>query len=229
MIIEDEIDKITTDWKPVLKSSLSNINSCMFINDINPIYPPRDKIFSCFNAFNISDLKVVIIGQDPYHQPNQANGLCFSVENGIKPPPSLKNIFREIHSDIYSSEGEFNIEQWNTDLTRWALQGVLLLNNTLTVSHGKPNSHVTHWKGFVSNIIKYITEHCNEIVFLLWGKNAQLIKKYISKEVIHNHFFLECGHPSPLSANRGCWFGNKHFSKTNKLLNNCGKDSIIWN
>lgn len=237
MILSEEIDKLTTNWKPVLKECLKELphldtsvsHEIEFYDGVTHIYPPRDKLFSCFNAFNIDELKVVIIGQDPYHQPGQANGLCFSVESGIKHPPSLKNIFKEVHSDINGSDTQFNIDEWNTDLSRWASQGVLLLNNTLTVIHGRPNSHLKHWLGFTKYIVKYITENCNDVVFLLWGKNAQSVKKYIEKKDLNKHYFLESHHPSPLSANKGGWFGTKHFSKTNTILKTLGKTEIDWN
>ncbi len=187
----------------------------------NICFPPKNLIFSAFNKCKFDDLKVVIIGQDPYHGEGEANGLCFSVNNGVKVPPSLRNIFREINYDL-----EQIILPNSGNLERWASQGVLLLNNTLTVRKDMPNSH-SHldWKIFTDNVIKLISDKKENIVFLLWGNFAQ---KKGSKIDRNKHLVLETGHPSPMSANQGKWFGNKHFSKTNEYLKNKNKKEILW-
>jgi len=168
------------------------------------------------NAF----LKVVIIGQDPYHGVGQANGLCFSVHDSIKHPPSLVNIFKELNTDI---QKEIPI---SGDLSHWANQGVLLLNATLTVKAHEAGSHQKHgWEVFTDAVISIISEQKRDVVFLLWGGFAQKKGKKIDKK---KHYVLTSGHPSPLSANRGYWFGNKHFSKTNELLKASRRPVIVW-
>jgi uracil-DNA glycosylase len=183
-------------------------------------YPPASKVFNAFEQFDFSKLKVVIIGQDPYHGPGQANGLCFSVADGIPFPPSLQNIFKEIETDL-------GIEiPVSGNLERWAEQGVLLLNATLTVRAHLAGSHQGKgWEHFTDAIIKNISNHSEGIVFMLWGGFAKRKQKLIDRR---KHFVLETGHPSPLSANRGYWFGNKHFSKANKILEDSGKEAIRW-
>lgn len=225
------IDNIKTDWKEIitdiLKSDKFNEIEKNLLEEYNnfeglaEIYPKKELIFNAFNYFNFQELKVVIIGQDPYHQPNQANGLCFSVNQNIKIPPSLKNIFKEIY-DNYNLELP-NLKTGNLEYL--AQQGILLLNNTLTVRQSTPNSHIKIWKGFSDEIIKYILENHNNIVFLLWGNNA---KKILKNKDIKNHYILEANHPSPLSANKGGWFGNKHFIKTNEILSKNNKKEINW-
>lgn len=183
-------------------------------------YPAGKDIFNAFNFCPFSTVKVVILGQDPYHGPKQANGLCFSVHDGISHPPSLINIFKELESDTgkdYPKSG---------DLTSWAEQGVLLLNATLTVRAHQAGSHQKKgWETFTDAVIKAISDHKEDVVFLLWGGYAKKKGVIIDKK---KHNVLTSGHPSPLSANRGYWFGNKHFSQTNKLLNNKGIASIKW-
>lgn len=183
-------------------------------------FPPVEQIFNAFEYCHFSNLKVVIIGQDPYHGEKQANGLCFSVSDGVSHPPSLKNIFKEIESDLYISSPE------SGNLERWAKQGVLLLNATLTVrSHG-PGSHQNMgWETFTDAVINTISKEKDNVVFLLWGGFAKKKLKLIDDR---KHHILKSGHPSPLSANRGCWFGNKHFSKSNFLLEQAGLKSIDW-
>lgn len=225
------IDNIDTDWKEIitdiLKSEKYNeieknlIEEYENFEGLAEIYPKKELIFNAFNYFNFEELKVVIIGQDPYHQPNQANGLCFSVNENIKIPPSLKNIFKEIY-DNYDLE---YTNLTNGNLEYLAQQGILLLNNTLTVRQSTPNSHLKIWKGFSYEIIKYILENHNNIVFLLWGNNA---KKILKNKDIKNHYILEANHPSPLSANKGGWFGNKNFIKTNEILSKNNKKEINW-
>ncbi len=183
-------------------------------------YPKGKDIFKAFELSTFEDTKVVIIGQDPYHGPLQAHGLCFSVQEGVAHPPSLVNIFKELETDIghtYPTTG---------NLIPWAKQGVLLLNATLTVRKGHAGSHQNKgWEIFTDEVIKTISLKKEKVVFLLWGGFARRKKKIIDKQ---RHFILECGHPSPLSANRGYWFGNKHFSQTNSLLAQAGLESIDW-
>lgn len=183
-------------------------------------FPPKNQVFSAFNHCKYDNLKVVIIGQDPYHGDGQANGLSFSVADNIKHPPSLINIFKEIETDLNQSYPK------SGNLERWANQGVLLLNATLTVRAHEAGSHQKQgWETFTDAVIKTISEQNNDIVFLLWGGFAKKKIKLIDK---YKHHVLGCGHPSPLSANRGYWFGNKHFSSTNELLEKLGRISIKW-
>lgn len=183
-------------------------------------YPKGKEIFAAFDKCPVEDLKVVLLGQDPYHGEGQANGLSFSVRDGIAYPPSLVNIFREIEEDLklpYPESG---------NLSRWAEQGVLLLNTTLTVRANTAGSHQGQgWETFTDAVIKSISDNCQHIVFLLWGSFA---KKKIALIDTQKHCVLSSGHPSPLSANRGYWFGNKHFSKTNAYLSSVGKQAIDW-
>ena len=184
------------------------------------VYPPKNKIFYAFGLCKWENLKVVIIGQDPYHQPNQAQGLAFSTPKDIKNPPSMVNILKEIKQDTNKD----SICQ-DGDLTPWARQGVLLINSILTVEDSKPKSHHNiGWETFTANIIKYISEHKTQIIFLLWGSSAIAKSKLIDK---NKHFILTAPHPSPLSAYRG-FFGSKHFSITNNILKNINKKEIIW-
>lgn len=186
----------------------------------NTCYPKGGKIFEAFNLCDFNNVKVVIIGQDPYHGEGQAHGLCFSVNDGIAHPPSLKNIFKEIETDLNISYPK------SGDLEHWAKQGVLLLNATLTVRAGIAGSHQNKgWEIFTNTVLSLISEKKENVVFLLWGGFAKKIGKQINTE---KHFVLTSGHPSPLSANRGYWFGNKHFSKTNNYLKNKGVAKISW-
>ena len=183
-------------------------------------FPPEDLIFNAFNTCTLEALKVVIIGQDPYHNYNQANGLSFCVNDGVKHPPSLVNIFKEIETDLntpYPSSG---------NLEHWARQGVFLLNATLTVRAHEAGSHQNKgWETFTDAVIKTISNQKENVVFLLWGGFAKKKSKLIDGT---KHHILTSGHPSPLSANRGYWFGNKHFSQTNSLLASNGLDLINW-
>ncbi|WP_299216875.1 uracil-DNA glycosylase [uncultured Aquimarina sp.] len=183
-------------------------------------FPKGSEIFAAFDYCSFDDVKVVIIGQDPYHGVEQANGLCFSVNNGITMPPSLINIFKEVESDI-------NIPfPSNGNLEHWARQGVLLLNATLTVRAHQAGSHQGRgWEKFTDAVIQSVSSNKNNIVFLLWGGFA---KKKGAKINSKNHYVLNSGHPSPLSANRGYWFGNKHFSKTNEYLIKTNQLPIQW-
>lgn len=184
-------------------------------------FPPKELIFSAFEQFDFQDTKVVIIGQDPYHGTGEANGLCFSVNDGVAIPPSLKNIFTEINTEynriLFPTSG---------NLERWAKQGVLLLNAGLTVRKDEANSHKhLKWNVFTDAVIDVINQKSENVVFLLWGSFAQKKGKLIDRE---KHLVLESGHPSPLSANRGMWFGNNHFKLTNEYLREKGKSEIHW-
>ena len=184
-------------------------------------FPPKELIFAAFDSCAFDDLKVVIIGQDPYHGINEANGLCFSVNDGIKIPPSLRNIFREMNDDLgtifFPNSG---------NLERWAKQGVLLLNASLSVRIDTPNSHKhLKWATFTDAVIQKISDEKENVVFLLWGSFAQKKGAKIDR---NKHFVLESGHPSPMSANQGKWFGNKHFSQTNAYLKSKGKTEMEW-
>ena len=183
-------------------------------------FPPQELIFEAFKRCSWEDLKIVIIGQDPYHGFEQANGLSFSVYDGVSFPPSLRNIFKELERDL-----KIPIPI-SGNLERWAEQGVLLLNATLTVHEGAAGSHQGQgWEAFTDSVINVISKEKEGVVFLLWGGFA---KKKGGKIDRIKHLVLEAGHPSPLSANRGLWFGNKHFSKTNEILTNLKKKAIDW-
>ncbi len=191
---------------------------------LHTCFPPKELIFNAFNACTFNSVKVVILGQDPYHGVGEANGLAFSVNDGIKIPPSLRNIYREINA---AQEYVFEpIEQTSGNLERWAKQGVLLLNATLTVRKDTANSHKhLHWQQFTDAIIQTISKESENIIFLLWGNFAQKKLHLIDTT---KHYVLTSGHPSPMSANQGKWFGNKHFSKTNEILKRLGKKPIEW-
>ena len=183
-------------------------------------YPPGKLIFNAFNLCPFNEVKVVIIGQDPYHEPGQAHGLSFSVQEGIAFPPSLQNIFKEIHDDLGTP-----IPQ-NGDLSRWARQGVLLLNATLTVRAHQANSHATFgWQAFTDAAIKALTSHRQHLVYMLWGGFARSKAPMIDRQ---QNLVLESVHPSPLSANRGGWFGQHQFSRANSYLTEQGLKPIDW-
>ena len=183
-------------------------------------YPPGKKIFNAFNHCPFEMVKVVIIGQDPYHEPMQANGMSFSVNKGIAFPPSLLNIFKEISDDLGKPIPDCG------DLTRWAEQGVMLLNATLTVRAHMAGSHQHKgWETFTDAVIKVLSEQKENIVFMLWGGYAKSKASLINKD---KHLILQSVHPSPLSANRGGWFGNHHFSLCNSYLSSHGKTEIDW-
>lgn len=186
----------------------------------NTCFPEGTDIFEAFNRTPFDKVKVVILGQDPYHAPHQAHGLCFSVNEGIAIPPSLKNIYKEIENDLGKPVPVTG------NLEHWADQGVLLLNAVLTVRAKQAGSHKNKgWENFTDSVIKLISEKKENVVFLLWGDYA---KKKGAKIDSSKHLILTSGHPSPLSANRGYWFGNKHFSKTNDYLIKHGKEPIKW-
>lgn len=184
------------------------------------VYPPGSLIFNAFDHTPVDTVKVVIIGQDPYHGPNQAHGLCFSVNDGVPFPPSLKNIFKELESDIGMPKPA------SGNLTKWADQGVLLLNATLTVRAGNAGSHQKKgWEQFTDAAIRKLADSRKNLVFLLWGRFAQNKESLISKQ--NGHLILKAAHPSPLSAHSG-FFGCKHFSKTNSFLESKGLSPIEW-
>lgn len=184
------------------------------------IYPPSSLIFNAFNLTALSNVKVVILGQDPYHGENQAHGLSFSVQKGVALPPSLRNIFHELNTDLGVSISRHG------DLTHWAEQGVLLLNSVLTVEAGQPTSHQKHgWEDFTNYVIDVLNEQCENIVFILWGAYAQRKGQRIDP---NKHLVLKAAHPSPLAANRGGFFGCKVFSKTNNYLKQHGIKPIDW-
>lgn len=216
---------ITKNWYELLKDDFSSSefkNLQKFLDEEYAhyrIYPRPEKIFNALNLTKFEDVKVVIIGQDPYHQQGQAHGLCFSVEKDTKLPPSLQNIYKEIETEL----GKKSLT--NGDLTKWAKQGVLLLNSVLTVRESCPNSHKNKgWEIITKKIIKRLNERQKPIVFILWGANAIEMGRDIDK--IH-HFVLSCCHPSPLSAYGG-FFGCGHFTKTNEILRSLGESEIEW-
>lgn len=218
--------KIHPSWQEVLNQEFEKPYFQKLISFVRNEYatktcfPKGNEIFAAFDHCPFDKVKVVIIGQDPYHGYGQANGLCFSVNDGIAFPPSLLNVFKEIQTDLnipFPKSG---------NLERWADQGVLLLNATLTVREGEAGSHQNKdWETFTDAVIQKISDDKENVVFLLWGGFA---KKKGAKIDRKKHYVLETGHPSPLSANRGLWFGNKHFSKTNTYLQSLGKEPIKW-
>jgi uracil-DNA glycosylase len=218
--------KIEESWKPVLKNEFSKpyfLEAVTFIKTEKAlgkvIYPPGSLIFNAFNATPFEQVKVVILGQDPYHGKGQAHGLCFSVPQGVKPPPSLMNIFKELTTDVGMPF------PFHGDLTNWAKQGVLLLNASLSVRENEPLSHCQiGWIPFTDSVISLISSQKKNIVFLLWGKYAQEKQALIDET---KHLVLKAAHPSPFSANNG-FFGCRHFSKTNEYLMKNGKDPIDW-
>ena len=219
--------KIESSWKQVLKQEFTQSYFLQIVTFLKTeraagkiIFPPGPLIFNAFNQTPFTKVKVVIIGQDPYHGPGQAHGLSFSVPNGVNPPPSLVNIFKEIESD----SGVAMPKQYG-NLTRWAEQGVLLLNSALTVRANEPFSHARiGWAEFTNAVIKKISDEKKGVVFLLWGKFAQEKLSLIDET---NHFVLKAAHPSPFSADKG-FFGCRHFSKTNDLLAKQGLSPIDW-
>jgi uracil-DNA glycosylase len=217
---------IGNDWDKVLAPLLSSelyasIRSFLKSEySTQIIYPPMNDLFNAFKLTPYSSVKVVILGQDPYHGEGQAHGLCFSVKEGVKPPPSLVNIYKEIESDLGIPAPKSGC------LTKWATQGVMLLNTTLSVREGKPNSHSKcGWQDFTDEVIRLLSKREEPMVFLLWGANARSKKKLIDHK---KHLILESVHPSPLSAFNG-FFGCKHFSKTNEFLSKNGLNPIDWN
>lgn len=183
------------------------------------IYPDMYDLFNCFRYTPFDELKAVLLGQDPYHEKGQAHGLCFSVQDGITPPPSLENMFKELKNDIGMERPK------SGNLTKWAKEGVLLLNTTLTVREHAANSHSKcGWAWFTDSVIKLVSDEKENVVFILWGGNARSKKPLIDEK---KHLVLECAHPSPLSAYNG-FFGCRHFSKTNDYLIKHGKTPVDW-
>lgn len=210
-VLEDEFEK------PYFKELMAKVDEAY---KKNRCFPERNKIFSAFSYTPFDKVRVVLLGQDPYHEVGQAHGLCFSVLPPCPPPPSLVNIFKEQREDVGITIPNHGC------LISWAKQGVLLLNTTMSVEEGKANSHVKFgWTTFTDNVIKKLAERKEPIVFLLWGRNARLKKNLI--EQFGTHYILECAHPSPLSAYNG-FFGCKHFSKTNEFLEKNGLEPINW-
>lgn len=228
--IENEISKLDTNWKDILKKNFNiieiNDNINKEVEVYSPeikIFPPNNLIFSAFNYFNFEDLNVVIIGQDVYHNERngkaEANGLCFSVSEGIPKPPSLNNLFKELNNDL-----KIPIPK-HGNLESWAEQGILLLNCALTVRQKKPGSHYKFWKQHTDNLIQYISDNKNDIIYILLGNFAKNKKCLIN---CNKNFIIEANHPSPLSANRGGFFGSKIYSKTNQILEQLNKNKINW-
>lgn len=218
---------LNPSWQSILSEEIQKL----YFNDLmkavdeeyqNYIcFPKKELLFAAFNSCSFADLKVVIIGQDPYHGDGEANGLCFSVNEDVAIPPSLRNIFREINQDL---DTVFLPSSGN--LERWAKQGILLLNASLSVRKDSPNSHKhLKWSIFTDAVIHKISTEKENVVFLLWGNFAHKKGTKIDRT---KHLVLESGHPSPMSANQGKWFGNNHFSQTNLYLQSVGKTVIEW-
>ena len=218
-------DSLNNDWKKVLNSSISSpyfTDLSLFLAsefDQKEIFPPVDLIFSAFQHCSFQDTKVVIIGQDPYHGLGQAQGLSFSVPSAFPLPPSLRNIYKELYSDL-------KVVRYSGDLSSWAEQGVLLLNSVLTVRSGEPNSHAKQgWEEFTQNVIRNLSEQKQNVIFVLWGAYAQKLAKHIDSS---KHLIIQASHPSPLSANRGGFFRTKPFSQINQYLLASGQEGIDW-
>lgn len=217
--------KLNNDWDELLKNEFSSqyyLDLREFLKSeysSRPIYPPMNDIFNALRYTSFENTRVVILGQDPYHGAGQAHGLCFSVKRGTEPPPSLKNIFKELKAELNISEPPCG------ELTGWAKQGVLLLNTTLTVREGQPQSHKGRgWEILTDKIISVLNSKSSPVVFMLWGGNARAKKQLITNK---SHLVLECAHPSPLSAYAG-FFGCNHFKAANEFLVLNGKTPIMW-
>lgn len=215
------IKKLSKEWKDIFQKEFEKEYFSELEKFIEKeyreetIYPPKEYMFSAYELTPFNEVKIVVVGQDPYHAPGQAHGLAFSVEKGIRIPPSLVNIYKELHTDI-----NFEIPNHGY-LVQWAKQGVLLMNTCLTVRDGQANSHKGHgWENFTDNIIKELSKREKPMVFILWGNNAKKMKKYIDTE---KHLVIEGTHPSPLSAYRG-FFGGKYFSRANEFL----QEPVDW-
>jgi uracil-DNA glycosylase len=218
------ISYLDPEWQELLKDELDSLNFTRIVSFLNSqnstIYPPKELIFNAFNLCKPSNLKVIIIGQDPYHNVGEAMGLAFSTPNNIKTPPSLKNIFKELFDDldcdIFTSR--------SSDLTSWANQGVLLLNTALTVECNRPASHSKiGWQIFTAGVIRVINAKFDHCVFMLWGNHAKNLAPLIDS---NRHIILKAAHPSPLAC--GAFFGSRHFSQCNAYLLAHGKSSIDW-
>ena len=218
---------LNPEWQTILSDEIQKPYFADLMESVaeeyktNICFPPKELIFSAFESCSFKDLKVVIIGQDPYHGNGEANGLCFSVNDTVRIPPSLRNINRELSDDL----GTIFLPT-SGNLEDWAKQGILLLNASLTVRKDTPNSHKhLKWNLFTDAVIDHISSNKENVVFLLWGAFAHKKGLKIDR---NKHLVLESGHPSPMSANQGKWFGNKHFSKTNAYLKQNGKETINW-
>lgn len=217
---------ITKNWYDLLKDKFDSLEFVQLQKKLDAeyhnktIYPKAENVFNALNLVKFKDVKVVIIGQDPYHGPNQAHGLCFSVEKDVAIPPSLQNIYKELKSDLGCTIPTHG------NLTKWARQGVLMLNSVLTVQAGHPNSHKGWgWEKITSRVIELLNQREDPVIFLLWGASAREIGKNIDRS---KHYVLTASHPSPMSANQGGWFGCKHFSQANAILKKLGKEPIDW-
>ena len=223
---------VRTDWATLLSEVMTRNAKVVYeleerlakeremFDGIQEIFPPEELIFRTFNFFPVADLKVVILGQDPYHGKGQAMGMCFSVPNNVKIPPSLVNIYKEIKQN----NSQYVIPTTG-NLTSWNEQGVLLLNTSLTVRQSSPNCHQKYWYKITNDMIKEISNRTENIVFLLWGNHAISKKRFIHAT---KHHIIESKHPSPLSANRGGWFGTRPFQRTNEYLRSINKSEIHW-
>jgi uracil-DNA glycosylase len=214
-----------TDWNPVLRDELEKpywAELQRFVADEranHAVYPPKDEVFAALHLTPLADVKVVILGQDPYHGPGQAHGLCFSVRSGVRPPPSLQNIFTELHDDLGIDPPA------GGDLTPWARQGVLLLNATLTVRAHEAASHQRKgWETFTDRVLQAVDEQPRTVVFILWGASARRKRALIDTA---RHVVIESPHPSPLSAHRG-FFGSRPFSRANEALVAAGREPVDW-
>lgn len=225
---------LEASWQAALKKELSKpylLQLAAFLSEEraqelaggSPVYPPEPLVFSAFSQTPFPDVKVVLVGQDPYHGPGQANGMCFSVSRGIKPPPSLKNIFKELKTDLDISPPAHGC------LISWAKQGVLLLNSALTVRKASPRSHSGNgWEQFTDAVIARLALRDDPVIFLLWGRLAQeKIGRVLPSKEASRHFVLTAAHPCPYSARTG-FFGCRHFSKANEVLQRLGKSPINW-
>lgn len=219
------MQEIKGDWAVALKDEFNKpyykelMKKIELAKKTHEVYPPENLIFNALELTPLYSVKVVIIGQDPYHEPGQAHGLCFSVPNGCKLPPSLVNIYKEIHDEL-------GIQMSNSgDLTKWAKQGVLLLNSSLTVNRGQAGSHKDFgWENFTRRIVEIVNEKLSEVIFVLWGNFAKQFEPLINP---NRHFILKSAHPSPLSTYNG-FFGNGHFKRINTILKDLGKEEIDW-
>ncbi|MFC2308980.1 MAG: uracil-DNA glycosylase [Bacteroidota bacterium] len=218
--------RIDNSWKRVLQTEFDKSYFAELVGFVRneykagTVYPPARLIFNAFDSCPFDNVRVVIIGQDPYHGVGQAHGLSFSVNDGVPPPPSLINIYREISDDLHITPYD------SGNLARWAKQGVMLLNATLTVRASSPGSHQNRgWEQFTDAVIRTVSEQRTNVVFLLWGNYARQKGAKIDRS---KHLVLESGHPSPMSANKGYWFGNRHFSQTNSYLISKGLQPIDW-
>ena len=226
MLISTRFSTVETDWKSILK----NESKKDYWNDLQrflyqerasyDVYPPKQQVFAAFDLTPYGNVKVLILGQDPYHGHGQANGLCFSVEAGTPTPPSLRNIFKELEGDLGISHPK------DGDLRPWAKEGVLLLNATLTVRQNEAGSHQGKgWEIFTDQIIREVNKKSERVVFILWGASARSKKELVD---LQKHVVIESAHPSPLSAHRG-FLGSRPFSKSNEALSNGGVEPVNWN